>query len=33
MSNELNWLLKEGGRDIFENSDISFENTATSHIV
>ena len=33
MGDELKWLLKEGGRCIFENCDISLENTPTSHTV
>ena len=33
MGNEHKWLLKEGGRRIFENCDISLKNTPTSHAV
>ena len=33
MGDELKWLLKEGGGCIFENCDISLENTPTSHAV
>ena len=33
MSDELKWLLKEGGGRIFESCDISLENTPTSHVV
>ena len=33
MGDELKWLLKVGGGQIFKSCDISLENTPTSHTV
>ena len=33
MGDELKWLLKGGDGPIFENCDVSFKNTPTSHAV